>query len=88
MTTDRAVALAQQDDYRKVREFYASKRPITSFFGSLGGQAIDPLNYIPVFGEAVTATNALRPCRGKGSHEFSRCRGECSHCRADHDSSS
>lgn len=60
MTVDRAAALAEQDDRRKVREFYATKRPITSFFGNLGGQALDPINYIPVFGEAVTAANVAR----------------------------
>jgi hypothetical protein len=60
MTADRAAALAEQDDRRKVREFYATKRPITSFFGNLGGQALDPINYIPVFGEAVTAANVAR----------------------------
>lgn len=60
MTTERAAALAEQDDYRKVRQFYASKRPITSFFGNLGGQALDPINYIPVAGEVVAAANVAR----------------------------
>ena len=60
MTEDRAAALAEQDDMRKVREFYAAKRPITAFFGNLGGQALDPINYIPVAGEAVAAANAAR----------------------------
>jgi hypothetical protein len=60
MTTARAQALAEMDDRRKVREFYASKRPITSFFGNLGGQALDPINYIPVLGEAVSAANVAR----------------------------
>lgn len=60
MTSARAQALAEMDDRRKVREFYASKRPITSFFGNLGGQALDPINYIPVFGEAVAAANVAR----------------------------
>lgn len=60
MTAERAAALAQQDDYRKVRQFYASKRPITSFFGNLGGQALDPINYIPVAGEVVAAANVAR----------------------------
>ncbi|MEN3145685.1 hypothetical protein ABCW43_00060 [Neorhizobium sp. IRAMC:178] len=60
MTAERAAALAEQDDYRKVRQFYASKRPITSFFGNLGGQALDPINYIPVAGEVVAAANVAR----------------------------
>ncbi|MGV2099058.1 hypothetical protein [Rhizobium sp. 21-4511-3d] len=60
MTEDRAAALAQQDDLRKVREFYAAKRPITAFFGNLGGQALDPINYIPVAGEAVATANVAR----------------------------
>lgn len=60
MTADRAAALANQDDLRKVREFYASKRPVTAFFGNLGGQALDPINYIPIAGEAVIAANAAR----------------------------
>lgn len=60
MTNERAAALAEQDDYRKVRQFYASKRPITSFFGNLGGQALDPINYIPVAGEVVAAANVAR----------------------------
>lgn len=60
LTDDRAAALAEQDDRRKVREFYASKRPVTSFFGNLGGQAVDPINYIPVFGEAVASANVAR----------------------------
>lgn len=60
MTSARAQALADMDDRKKVREFYASKRPITSFFGNLGGQALDPLNYIPIFGEVVQAANVAR----------------------------
>lgn len=60
MTKARADALAAQDDVRKVREFYAQKRPVTSFFGSLAGQAVDPINYIPIFGEAVQAAAIAR----------------------------
>ncbi|NLS19908.1 hypothetical protein HGP16_25550 [Rhizobium sp. P40RR-XXII] len=60
MTTDRAAALAAMDDAKKVRDFYAQKRPITSFIGNLAGSAIDPLNYIPVAGEAVIGANVAR----------------------------
>ncbi|MQY48187.1 hypothetical protein GAO09_19310 [Rhizobiales bacterium RZME27] len=60
LSEERAAALADQDDLRKVREFYASKRPVTAFFGNLGGQALDPINYIPVAGEAVVAANTAR----------------------------
>lgn len=60
MTSARAESLAEMDDRKKVREFYASKRPITAFFGNLGGQALDPINYIPVAGEAVAAANVAR----------------------------
>jgi hypothetical protein len=60
MTEDRAAALAIWDDARKVREFYAEKRPITSFIGNLAGQALDPINYIPVAGPAVKGAAALK----------------------------
>jgi hypothetical protein len=60
MTDERAASLAEQDDVKKVREFYGQKRPVTAFFGNLGGQAVDPINYIPIFGEAVQAANVAR----------------------------
>jgi hypothetical protein len=60
MTEDRAASLAQADDLKKVREFYAEKRPITAFLGKLAGSAVDPINYIPIAGEAVAAANAAR----------------------------
>lgn len=55
MTADRAAALAIWDDAKKVREHFASKSPVTSFFGNLAGQALDPINYIPIAGPAVKA---------------------------------
>ena len=55
MTADRAAALAIWDDAKQVREHFASKSPITSFFGNLAGQAFDPINYIPIAGPAVKA---------------------------------
>lgn len=55
MTTERAAALAIWNDAKAVRDFYGSKRPITSFFGNLAGQSLDPINYVPVAGPAVKA---------------------------------
>ncbi|MBZ9807702.1 hypothetical protein [Mesorhizobium sp. ESP-6-2] len=60
MTTARAASLAQFDDAQKVRDHYASKRPIAAFIGNLGGQALDPINYIPVVGETVKAAQIAR----------------------------
>jgi hypothetical protein len=55
MTETRAAALAAMDDAKKVREFYAQKRPVAAFFGSMAGQALDPINYVPVGGPLVKA---------------------------------
>lgn len=60
MTRDRAAALAAWDDAKKVRQFYAEKRPIASFFGNLVGQALDPINYIPVAGPLVKGAAAAK----------------------------
>lgn len=60
MTSARAEALASMDDARKVREFYAQKRPFSSFLGNLAGQALDPINYVPIAGEAVKAAAIAR----------------------------
>lgn len=60
MTEARAAALAQFDDARKARDYFAQKRPFAAFIGGLGGQAIDPINYIPVFGEAVQGAQVAR----------------------------
>ncbi|MGN6773251.1 MAG: hypothetical protein ACTHJQ_25905 [Rhizobiaceae bacterium] len=60
MTEARAAALADAYDTNQVRSFYAQKRPITAFFGNLAGQAIDPINYVPIAGEAVAAANVAR----------------------------
>jgi len=67
MTAARAEALAAWDDARKVREHFASKRPFSSFVGNLGGQALDPINYVPVFGEAVKAASVARFGKVAGS---------------------
>lgn len=60
MTQDRAAALAEAYDAKRVREYFGSKRPITSFIGNLAGQAVDPINYIPIAGPAVKAANIAR----------------------------
>jgi hypothetical protein len=66
MTEDRAAALATMHDATKVREFYAEKRPIISFLGNLTGQALDPINYIPVAGPSVRAAAVARMGLVKG----------------------
>lgn len=71
MTDERAQALAEFYDVRKVREFYAEKRPITSFFGNLGGQALDPINYVPIAGPTVKAAAVARVGRVAGTALFS-----------------
>jgi hypothetical protein len=60
MTSARASALASMNDAQKVREFYAQKRPFAAFLGSMAGQALDPINYVPVAGEAVKAAAIAR----------------------------
>lgn len=67
MTAARADALAAWDDARKVREHFASKRPFSSFVGNLGGQALDPVNYVPVFGELVRAAALAKVGRIAGA---------------------
>jgi hypothetical protein len=53
MTEDRAAALADGYDRRKVGEYYNSKRPLTAFIGGVAGQAFDPVGYMPVLGPAA-----------------------------------
>ncbi|RWG26408.1 hypothetical protein [Mesorhizobium sp.] len=60
MTETRAAALAAMDDARKVRELYAQKRPLAAFLGSMAGQALDPINYIPVGGPMVKGAAIAR----------------------------
>ncbi|MBE1208445.1 hypothetical protein [Aminobacter carboxidus] len=60
MTEDRAAALAAMSDASKAREFYASKRPIAAFVGQFAGQALDPINYIPIAGPLVKAAAVAR----------------------------
>lgn len=67
MTEARARALADWDDAKKVREFYAEKRPFSSFVGNLAGQALDPINYVPVAGPMVKAAAVAKAGRIGGS---------------------
>ncbi len=60
MTIERAAALAQWDDARKVREFYAQKRPVTAFLGNVAGQILDPINFMPVAGPALKSIAVAR----------------------------
>lgn len=60
MTQARAAALAAMDDAKRVREFYAEKRPVSAFLGNLTGQALDPINYVPVAGPLVKAAAVAR----------------------------
>jgi hypothetical protein len=50
MTEDRAAAIAKSIDTRAVRAHFSEKQPIAAFLGGFVGQALDPVNYVPVFG--------------------------------------
>jgi hypothetical protein len=60
MTDTRAAALAVEDDLRSVREFYAEKRPISSFIAGFAGQMMDPINFIPVVSPAMRAAQIAK----------------------------
>lgn len=60
MTQDRAAALALFYDTKKTREYFGSKRPISTFIGQFAGQAFDPINYVPVFGQATNTAAVAR----------------------------
>lgn len=60
MTEDRAAALAEAYDAKRVREYFASKRPFTAFVGNIAGQAIDPINYIPIAGPVIKAASVAK----------------------------
>jgi hypothetical protein len=60
MTEDRAASLATQFDQTTARNYFGSKSPVYSFLGNFLGGAVDPINYIPVFGEAAHAAAAAR----------------------------
>jgi hypothetical protein len=60
LTASRARALADMHDVSQVRQFYSSKRPVVSFVGTVAGAAVDPINYIPIIGEAAYAAASAR----------------------------
>ncbi len=66
MTASRAKAMAEMQDVAKVRQFYASKRPVAGFLGTLGGSALDPINYIPIVGEVAASAAVARVGRIAG----------------------
>lgn len=67
MTEARARALAEWNDAKQVRQYYAQKRPISAFLGNLTGQAFDPINYVPVGGPLVKAAAVARAGRIGGA---------------------
>lgn len=60
MTANRAKALADQYDRAQMRAYFGSKRPVANFLGGLTGAALDPVNYIPIAGEASAAWATAR----------------------------
>lgn len=60
MTTDRAAAIATQFDIRQARQFYGQKDMVLSFIGQFGGGALDPINYVPIFGQAARLAATAR----------------------------
>lgn len=60
MTEARAAALAGMYDVKQARAHFSEKQPIAAFLGQLGGQALDPINYVPVFGQGVQAAAVAR----------------------------
>jgi len=66
MTESRARALAEMHDASTVRNYYSSKRPVVAFAGTIAGAALDPINYIPIVGEAAMAAAVARTGRIAG----------------------
>ena len=60
LTEDRAAARANQYDDHQVTSFFAQKQPLSALFYNFLGSAVDPINYIPIFGEAASAAAAAR----------------------------
>ncbi len=59
-TEDRAASLAAMSDKKAVRAKFSERQPVAAFLGQLGGQALDPVNYVPVFGAGVAASAVAR----------------------------
>lgn len=71
MTEERAAALAHEYDIKEAREMMLDRTSwdgpfglrlpsAVAFAGSFAGQAFDPINYIPIFGEAAAAAAVAR----------------------------
>lgn len=60
MTADRAAALASFADTRALRQHFSQKQPIGAFLGGFGGQMLDPINYVPMFGQVAHAAAVAR----------------------------
>lgn len=60
MTQDRAAALATNYDLRQARSYFGQKDMLTTIAGGFLGGALDPINYVPVFGPAARAAAAAR----------------------------
>lgn len=60
MTTDRAAALATQFDIRQARTYFGQKDMLTTLAGGFLGGALDPLNYVPVFGPVARTAAAAK----------------------------
>lgn len=62
MTLDRAKALAAWRDARQVRQERLQQTDgwVAKLVGSVAGQALDPINYIPIFGEVAVGAAAAK----------------------------
>ena len=60
MTESRARALADMHDVSQVRQYYESKRPVIGFAGRIVGSVFDPVNFIPIAGEAASAWSVAK----------------------------
>lgn len=60
MTSDRAAALATQFDVRQARMYFGAKDMATTLLGNFVGGAFDPINYVPIFGQAARIAAGAR----------------------------
>lgn len=55
LTESRLRYISEEHDLSMVRQYYATKRPLTAFIAGLTGAALEPSNYIPIFGQIGAA---------------------------------
>lgn len=55
MTESRLKVMSEDYDLSQVRRHYMEKRPMSAFIGGIIGTVADPINFIPIVGEAGTA---------------------------------